>query len=132
MFLRRFLDLHGAGNPPAVDPLLLEGLLLHDWPGNVRELDMLTQRLLALHGHEPVLRRTHLPAAFRDGLPLADEAGPSPPPGPATGDRDEHDRSRLAHELRVHGGNVTRAAAAAGLSRARAYRLMGARPAGGW
>jgi transcriptional regulator of acetoin/glycerol metabolism len=90
----------------------------------VRELDLLTRRLVALHGNEPLLRRSFLPEALRDKV-AADAAPPQPAAGSV--DRDEHDLQRLAEELRRHELNVTRAAAAAGISRSRAYRLMGGR-----
>jgi transcriptional regulator with PAS, ATPase and Fis domain len=104
---------------------MLECMLMYDWPGNLRELDLLTRRLLALHGQEPVLRRSFLPAAMIDQLePPEDAAGaPSATPQPAA-DREQYDRRRLGEELRRHGGNITRAAGGAGISRARAYRLM--------
>jgi transcriptional regulator of acetoin/glycerol metabolism len=56
-----------------------------------------------------------------DNVPPSEE-----PTGPKSGavDRDQHDRLRLAEALRRHHGHVTRAAAEAGISRARAYRLM--------
>jgi len=38
--------------------------------------------------------------------------------------RDERDLQALVAALRVHGGNVVRAAGAVGISRQRAYRLM--------
>jgi molybdenum-dependent DNA-binding transcriptional regulator ModE len=41
-----------------------------------------------------------------------------------TADRAEHDLARLAVELRRHDGSVARAAAAMGISRQRAYRLL--------
>jgi len=136
LFFQHFLDRQSRGpaggrRAPAVDARLLECLLIYDWPGNVRELELLARRLIALHGDEPLLRRSFLPEALRAGLPPpsdADEAGTAPAPaGPPATDRDDHDRRRLAEELRRQGGNVTRAATAAGISRARAYRLMGDR-----
>jgi transcriptional regulator of acetoin/glycerol metabolism len=120
-FFRAFLNRYAGGTVPGVDPRMLECLLLHDWPGNVRELDLLTRRLLALHGHEPLLRRSFLPDSMIDNVPKGDETSAA-----RTGavDRDPHDRLLLAKALRHHHGNVTRAAAEAGISRARAYRLM--------
>jgi transcriptional regulator of acetoin/glycerol metabolism len=120
-FFRSFLNRYTAGRIPAVDPRMLECVLLHDWPGNVRELDLLTRRLLALHGHEPLLRRSFLPDAMIDNVPPGDE--PTPPRSEPA-DRDQHDRLLLAEALRRHNGNLTRAATEAGISRARAYRLM--------
>ena len=126
LFLR-FLDRCTGGQPPPVDPRLLECLLTYAWPGNVRELDLLTRRLIALHGHEPRLRRSFLPEALRahlpppadDDSPAAGERASAPAP-----DRDQHDRRQLIDALRSLDGNLTRAAAAAHISRARAYRLM--------
>jgi transcriptional regulator with PAS, ATPase and Fis domain len=120
-FFRAFMERYGGGKVPGGDPRMLECLLLHDWPGNVWELDLLTRRLLALHGHEPLLRRSFLPDGMIDNVPANDE-----PSAARTGalDRDPHDRLLLAKALRHHQGNVTRAAAEAGISRARAYRLM--------
>lgn len=130
IFFRLFLDQHGAGRTPQIDPRMLECMLLHDWPANLRELDLLTRRLLALHGEEPLLRRSFLPAAMLDQLGPLDDAEGAPSrtatPEPAA-DREQYDCRRLREELRRQGGNITRAAAAAGISRARAYRLMGDR-----
>jgi transcriptional regulator of acetoin/glycerol metabolism len=120
-FFRSFVKRHAVGRAPDVDPRMLECLLLHDWPGNVRELELLTRRLLAFHGHEPVLRRSFLPDAMIENLPLGGEPAAV---RSVTADRDQHDRQLLAEALRNQRGNITRAAAALGISRARAYRLM--------
>ena len=107
-FFRSFVSRYAVGLVPNVDPRMLECMLLHDWPGNVRELELLTRRLLALHGQEPLLRRSFLPDAMIDSMPSGEEltAIRSIP-----ADRDQHDRQLLAKALRRHRGNVTRAAA---------------------
>ena len=98
---------------PRVDAKLLEALCLHGWPGNVRELMLLTQRLLAVHGHEPVLGRQHLPAEMTQ-----------PKAASATGAGGEPPLTRLGKALLATDGNLTRACAALGISRQRAYRLL--------
>jgi transcriptional regulator with PAS, ATPase and Fis domain len=94
--------------------------LLQPWPGNVRELELLARRLLSLHGHEATLRRSFVQAT----------AGtPSTPPRVArraAPEEGEPQLERLREGLRQH-GNLTRAAREAGISRQRAYRLMGDR-----
>lgn len=114
-----FLNRHSGGRPPTVEADLLESLLLYAWPSNVRELELVTRRLLVLHGQSPVLRREHLPREL---------AQPSRAPRSTEG-KEEQRRDRdlrvFAEELRRHQGNVARAAAATGISRQRAYRLLG-------
>jgi transcriptional regulator with AAA-type ATPase domain len=133
---REFLREHAGGRPPELDPKLAEALTLHDWPLNVRELLALARRLLLTHGHEPLLKRSHLPEGF---LPRAGRTGPegdgaAKEPAPAfdksvrrkTDDAAEF--SALVTALRAHGNRVAKAAAAIGVSRARAYRLLAAHP----
>jgi transcriptional regulator with PAS, ATPase and Fis domain len=130
------LRLHAGGRPSDVEPRLVEQLCLHDWPFNVRELDLLARRLLVLHGHEEVLRRSHLPEEI---LNRPETGAPVPAPVAAVGSgaisaapntpeshraRRERELSLLTEALRTHKGSVARAAAAVGISRQRAYRLM--------
>ncbi len=98
-----------------------------DWPGNVRELKNAVMRRFALGDLSDV-----------DGL----ETSPSVGSLPATGDTimrilseelpfpdarsrvmDEFDRRFVEHMLELHGGNVTRAASAAGISRRYFHRV---------
>ena len=130
------LRLHAGGRPPEVEPRLVEQLCLYDWPFNVRELDLLARRLLVLHGHEELLRRSHLPehilnppakgepapARVAPGGSVAASAVPNQPESHRA--RRERELSRLTEALRAHKGSVARAAAAVGISRQRAYRLM--------
>jgi hypothetical protein len=119
LFLR-FLKQHSGGRPPGVEARLIEALCLHDWPQNVRELELITRTLLAVHGHEPALRRHHLPGPIAD-LCARDTGRPSSPP---LEDRRSHDVARLERELKDNGGNVKAAAASLGISRQRVYRLL--------
>lgn len=117
-----FLSQLTGGRPPSVEARLVEALTLHDWPQNVRELELVTRRLLVLHGHEPTLKRQHLPPELRQ---LTDDLGASTqvPMSPIT--RSEYDLSRLKEELATNGGNVQAAGKALGISRQRIYRLLG-------
>ncbi len=128
------LRLHSGGRPPETEPRLVEQLCLHDWPFNVRELDLLARRLLVLHGHEELLRRSHLPEHILN-REVAGEPVPAPVAsvgsGPVSASKPESHRARrerelarLTEALRAHEGSVARAAAAVGISRQRAYRLM--------
>jgi transcriptional regulator with PAS, ATPase and Fis domain len=103
-----------------IHPDALRVLLDYDWPGNVRELELVTRQLLALHGHEAALRRGMLPEEIRGAT-----AEPEPVvSGRADRNREEHDLEALSAALKQNGGNLARAAAAAGVSRQRAYRLL--------
>jgi len=138
------LNLHSGGRPPEVEARLVEQLCLHDWPFNVRELDLLVRGLLVLHGHEPVLRRSFLPEHIidRSGARTKTSTGPvarpsdsalQPAPNTPEYHRARRDRelAELTEALRAHNGSVARAAAAVGISRQRAYRLMEAGGVGG-
>jgi len=123
-----FLRRHGGGAAPDLEARLVESLLLHDWPLNVRELETLARRMLAVHGHEGALRRAHLPQHLRARpVPSQDAERPAAAEPVTAEERDERDLTRLIEALRESAGNVSRAAAALGISRQRAYRLMNAR-----
>jgi hypothetical protein len=117
LFAHLLLD-HSGSRPPEVDVRLVERLCLYDWPFNVRELVLLVKRLLVLHGAEPVLKLGHLPErmlAERDEDKAAAALKPTP---------ELPELSELVIALRESGGNVAQAAAALGISRQRAYRMM--------
>jgi DNA-binding NtrC family response regulator len=142
LFCRLMQD-HAGGRPPQIEARAIERLCLYDWPFNLRELDLLVRRLIVLYP-EGRLRKADLPDAIKassgDGpaAPGAEPAAamaaePAPPkaPRPRTPEgrqaRDEQDLAALVAALRAARGNVVHAAAAAGMTRQRAYRLMGQR-----
>jgi DNA-binding NtrC family response regulator len=110
---RHLLQRHGL-TAPRLSPRLVEALCIYGWPLNVRELDFLAGQLAALHAEEPVLRRSHLPEAMRVRTPDPEE----PPTAAPT-------RDQLLEALTRAGGNLARAAETLGISRPRAYRLLG-------
>jgi len=131
-----FLRQHAGGHPPGVEAKLVEALCLYDWPLNVRELLLLARRLLGVHGHQAILKKTHLPERL-----LARETSAEPHVSvprsevPAeTGKRawkktdDEAEFDALIDALRNHEGSVAKAALALGMGRSRAYRLLSAHP----
>jgi DNA-binding NtrC family response regulator len=125
LFLNLLRKASGGKPLPEVDSALIERLCLYDWPFNVRELDLVTRQVFALHGDEKKLTRSMLPGrivAPREA-PLT-EALPVVVPAPPV------DLDTWLDVLRQHDGNVSRAAAALGISRQKAYRLMEAGRAG--
>jgi DNA-binding NtrC family response regulator len=120
-----FLHRYSGGQPPPLEPKLVERLALYDWPENVRELELVTKQLVVLHGQEPFLRRSFLPPR------LLNEASPAvgEPEMAPDEDRRGYELTKLVAALRRVNGNVTKAAAMVGLSRQRAYRLMAGRSA---
>jgi DNA-binding NtrC family response regulator len=115
-----------GGRPPATEARLVEALCLHDWPENVRELELTTRRLLAVHGHEPMLKRQHLPPELRK---LNDDSAGANRPSQPPRDRREHDLAQIKRVLADNGGNVKATASVLGISRQRIYRLLdGERP----
>jgi DNA-binding NtrC family response regulator len=118
---RYFLERETHGHPPAIDGKVVEALCLYSWPKNVRELELLTKRLVALHGAGSSLKRTHLPAELTKlAVELAGDE-------PLFANREEQDLHRVVLALRDSGGNVKEAAKQAGISRQRVYRLLAGR-----
>jgi len=108
---RRFL----AELKPALDPAQLltdavsRALVAHSWPGNVRELRNVVQRLVLV------------------GELATDVRAPVAPPEYETARRqalDDFEREYCRIILAHSGGNVSRAAVAAGLSRQMLHRLL--------
>jgi transcriptional regulator of acetoin/glycerol metabolism len=115
-----FLAVHSGRTAPSVSTGLYERLCLHPWPGNVRELEMLARQLLAVHGLEPTLRRSHLPELLRPQNVASNELVEG-------AERNEQDVAEFTRALSGAAGNVTLAAERAGISRQRAYRLISSR-----
>jgi transcriptional regulator of acetoin/glycerol metabolism len=127
LLFRKLLEQHGdAAGTRALDASLIEQLCCYDWPFNVRELSLLARQLLVLHPGGNSLDGAMLPERFAArGRGSVGAAGADVARG-GTG-RSEHsepDPEAFLAVLRANAGNVRQTAAALGISRARAYRLM--------
>jgi transcriptional regulator with PAS, ATPase and Fis domain len=90
LFARLLKARSGAGGAPAVDAGVVERLCCHRWPQNIREVVNLAKRVVALHGDEKILKRSHLVALMgeTEEAPKKTDAGaaqPAPPSAPIDG-----------------------------------------------
>jgi transcriptional regulator with PAS, ATPase and Fis domain len=123
---------HAGGRSIEVEAKLVEALCLYDWPLNIRELALLTRRLIGVHGREAALKKVHLPERMLVRGAPAEDGGNS---SAAANDKrpwrridDETEFEALIEALRNHAGSVAKAAAAIGINRSRAYRMLAAHP----
>ena len=94
---------------------LIERLLNWSWPGNVRALRHAVERAVILSENELLE-----PADF----PLSDAAPPPAPTASEDSRLDSIERAAIVRALETHNNNVSRAAAALGLTRTSLYRRM--------
>jgi DNA-binding NtrC family response regulator len=111
-----------------LDPATLALLGHYDWPGNVRELEHAIARAVALAREGEALAARHfvgvLRGTGRTAEPPARETSPPASAPPLRHARDAFEARYIAEVLERHGGNVARAAAALGLSRAMLHRKL--------
>jgi DNA-binding NtrC family response regulator len=106
-----------------------QGLIQHPWPGNVRELRNFIERTLAVSGGVEPAHAAPAPlrTAAQGGLPSR-PAGGIDLSRPFIEAREEllgrFEKSYLEAMLARHGGNISRAARAAGLDRMHFKRLL--------
>jgi DNA-binding NtrC family response regulator len=101
---------------------LLDRLTAWSWPGNVRALRHAVERAVILSEGE-MLTEADFPLS--DAAPSAATPPPSSALQQAPADRlDEVEKAAIIRALEKHGNNVSRAAAALGLTRTSLYRRM--------
>ena len=100
---------------------------LHRWPGNLRQLSSLLRTALAMLEDEDVIEVRHLPEDFLEDVgaqavaPAAEEA---PIASEQSGTLDQQEEAAIRNALKLHGGNVSAAARALGVSRNTIYRRL--------
>ncbi len=124
-----------TGRPkPMLDPKVMAAYYEHDWPGNVRELMHLVEaEASVLAPSETIIRRVptisrrvyrtiQTPAPPSSNVARADTIAPSS--GVSPGPLDDVERRAYREALSHHGGNVSKAARALGVSRSTMYVKM--------
>jgi transcriptional regulator with PAS, ATPase and Fis domain len=116
-----------VGRPvPGISREAKELLLSYPWPGNVRELRNAAQRLVVLDADGRITAED-LSGALRRGVDVPhEESAPWPLAYSRALDRALHEfrNAYVTRLLEVHGGNVSRAAATAGVSRRTLHRWL--------
>jgi len=112
-FLRGYAQRYRK-NLAGFDPSALEALQEHPWPGNVRELDHAVERGVSAF-HRQVVRSSDL------GLRSNPSSGTARLEDMSL---EEVERHLIQRTLGRHGGNVSHAAKALGLSRSAMYRRL--------
>ena len=132
--LARAAERH-AKRIPGIDAAALERIASFGWPGNVRELQNELERAVALARDGEPIGLAHLSERLRGctpgdagavrGAPDAREAVSSPQSSSDLRvNRAQFEASFISKVLRTHGGNVTRAAEALGISRVALQKKM--------
>jgi transcriptional regulator with PAS, ATPase and Fis domain len=95
----------------------------HAWPGNLRQLASLLRTAALMAGDKDEIGLHHLPDDFLDDFGAAPAA--QAPAGAGTNARlEELELSAILRTLDAHGGNVSAAARALGVSRNTIYRKL--------
>ncbi|MCB0656909.1 MAG: sigma-54-dependent Fis family transcriptional regulator [Saprospiraceae bacterium] len=96
-------------------PEALQKLEMHDWPGNVRELRHVIERAVILADTHTLMAEDILLQKEGINQPLDDDQSLN---------LDHMERQYVLKALRIHKGNITRAAEELGLTRAALYRRL--------
>jgi len=113
--------LGGAGQQRRVADEVLRLFRRHAWPGNLRQLASLLRTASLMAGDDDEIGLHHLPDDFLDDLAVA----PAKPLAAAPDAKlDDLELSAILRTLDAHGGNVSAAARALGVSRNTIYRKL--------
>ncbi len=117
-FLEHFC--RGNGRPPkSLTPAVLQSLEDYRWPGNVRELKNVIERIVIMHPAAEEVHVAHLPRVILEAeSPVRRESSSWQVA------RAEFEKDFLEAQLREHGGNISRTAAAIGMERTYLHRKL--------
>ncbi len=101
----------------------------HNWPGNFRQLTNLLRTAMVMTGEDGEIRMEHLPDDFLDDVKnMGSQDGTAPlaiVATPAGTKLEDIELLSIQKALQAHGGNVSAAARALGISRNTIYRKLG-------
>ncbi|MBO9535974.1 sigma-54-dependent Fis family transcriptional regulator [Herbaspirillum sp.] len=114
----------GGPQAPRFDEQVRSRLLSNRWPGNLRQLANLIRTALAMAAGEERIGLRHLPDDFLDEDDAAGTALPLPDKPCASLSMQDSEWDAIERALRAHGGNVSAASKALGISRNTIYRRL--------
>jgi len=124
--VNKLLSCEGKGMRYTVVPDVMHLFKQHNWPGNFRQLTNLLRTAMVMTGEDGEIRMEHLPDDFLDDVKNSGCTEAAAPETVAVGTRLEDVELSLIHKaLQAHGGNVSAAARALGISRNTIYRKLG-------
>ncbi|GGC58918.1 sigma-54-dependent Fis family transcriptional regulator [Undibacterium terreum] len=111
----------------SISPEVMQLFQQHPWPGNLRQLSNLLRTAVIMSGDAHEIRHEHLPEDFLDeaGLSVPHQSAvkdAAPELQAATGKLQDMELNAIQKALQEHGGNVSAAARALGVSRNTIYR----------
>jgi transcriptional regulator of acetoin/glycerol metabolism len=120
--VRKIIAAESNGGRYQVSADVLAMFARHSWPGNLRQLTNLLRTAIIMAGDDEEIALRHMPDDFLDDIDLR----PVDETVRADGDARlaQMAQSAIAAALEEHGGNVSAAAKALGISRSTIYRKM--------
>jgi sigma-54 dependent transcriptional regulator, acetoin dehydrogenase operon transcriptional activator AcoR len=123
--VQKLLAVETNGEQYTVTPDIMEMFRRHNWPGNFRQLTNLLRTAIVMAGEDREIRREHMPDDFLEDA--AAEAGSARSTMPERASLADVEVSAIRKALETHGGNVSAAARALGVSRNTVYRKLNLR-----
>ncbi|MEW6355921.1 MAG: sigma-54 dependent transcriptional regulator [Planctomycetota bacterium] len=117
-FMKRFADQTGSPAPKTPDKVLSQ-MLAYAWPGNIRELKNAVERM-TITAHQGLAGPFSMDENFGPSRMLSLPATP----GLLRDEMERTERAVIEQALREHGGEVTAACQALGISRRALYERM--------
>lgn len=115
------------GRQHTISPELMQLFKRHKWPGNFRQIANLLRTAMVMAGNEREIRQEHMPEDFLEdisAMAASDAVANASQIIAAHGTLVDVEISLIRKALAEHGGNVSAAARALGISRNTIYRKM--------
>lgn len=123
----KLLASESNGTRYAISPDLMQLFKRHKWPGNFRQLTNLLRTAMVMAGDQQEIRHEHMPEDFLEDIGAMEAVDTTDAAGQLVADSgtlEGVELSVIRKVLLAHGGNVSSAARALGISRNTIYRKM--------
>lgn len=127
--VNKLVACEGNGQRYSIAPEVMQLFKQHNWPGNFRQLANLLRTAMVMTSEDGIIGLEHLPDDFLEDVESRkkEDTPPSPAAGTlvsANATLEDVELSAIQKALQAHGGNVSAAARALGISRNTIYRKI--------